>query len=234
MGEMDIYMRRRLVALGGLVAFFIIFVLLIRSCGGDDEQAPTTPVAGTTGPEGPATLSRREYIRQADAICAQANAAVGALDPADPQATQREYRITADELAQLRQLNPERRDPTLRQFLAALSDVVDALDEKATALRQGDTVAAETAQVAIDEAEVEARSLGDEYGFSDCGQFLDAGEAPGGAAPGATGTGTAPPADSGGVAPPADTGTAPPADTGTPPPADGGVQPPGDSGGITP
>ena len=42
--EMDIYMRRRLVALAILVGIIILFILLIRSCGGDDEQAPMTPV----------------------------------------------------------------------------------------------------------------------------------------------------------------------------------------------
>ena len=35
---MDVYQRRRLVALSVLVGVFVILVLLIRSCGGDDER----------------------------------------------------------------------------------------------------------------------------------------------------------------------------------------------------
>jgi hypothetical protein len=231
MGEMDIYMRRRLVALGGLVGFFILFVLLVKSCGGDEETPLTTTPAGTTGPTEATALSRAEYIAQADSICAEANAAVGALDPNDAQATADEYDITRDELAQLKQLTLAKKDATQKDFLAALSDVVRALDDKATAENQGDDLGAGEAQVAIDEAEVEARGLGEDFGFRDCGQFLDAGQAPssGGAAAGTdTSTGT----DTGAVVAPTTTTpvTPAPAPTTTTP-----VAPPADdSGGITP
>ena len=231
MGEMDIYMRRRLVALGGLVAFFIVFVLLVKSCGGDDESPLTTTTAGTTGPTEPTALSRAEYIAQADAICADANAAVGALDPNDSQAAADEYDITRDELAQLKQLTLAKKDATQKDFLAALSDVVDALDEKATALRQGDDLGAGDAQVAIDEAEVEARGLGEDFGFDDCGQFLDAGQAP---SSGAASTGTDTGTDTGGVAV-APTTTTPVTPTPeAPAPVEPTAPPADDSGGITP
>jgi hypothetical protein len=99
-------------------------------------------------------------------------------------------------------------------------------------LDNGDTVASDEAQVAIDTAEVDARAAGERYGFLDCGQFLDAGEGPGDSASGAvdTGTGTAP--ATGGVAPttpaPVPTEPAPvPTEPAPAPPAD-------DSGGITP
>lgn len=231
MGEMDIYMRRRLVALGGLVAFFIIFVLLVKSCG-DEEEAPVTPVA-TTDEVGTALLTRDEYIAQADAICAEANASVAALDPEDPQATADEFEITSGEFAQLRQLQPEETDAALQRFLAALKGVVAALESKSVALDRGDVVGAEEAQVEIDLAEIEARELGDRYGFFDCGQFLDAGQAPGGAG-GATTDPTVDPGAGGVVAPPASTTTTPvtPEPTTTTP-----VTPaptPDDSGGITP
>ena len=42
----------------------------------------------------------------------------------------------------------------------------------------GDTAGADAAQVEIDTAEAEARRLGEQDGFADCGQFLDAGQAP--------------------------------------------------------
>ncbi len=225
--EMDIYMRRRLVALGGLVAFFILFVLLVKSCGGDDEpEAPLTTV-GATGTDGAVALTTEEFIAQADDICAAANAAVGALDPTDPQAVREESQITADELAQLQSLQVEDEDRVLTQFFGFMEDLTAALKSKQVATQRGDTASADEAQLAIDEAEVEARALGERYGFRDCGQFLDAGEAPGGADAETEG---AAPTDTGGVAPvapatpPADT-TAPPTDTA--PPAD-------DTGGITP
>jgi hypothetical protein len=232
--EMDIYMRRRLVALGGLVAFFILFVLLVRSCGDDDEPAaPLTDTAGTTGAEGAVPLSLDEYLVEADNICGPANRQVGALDPNDANATQDEFRITKAELQQLQSLELDQPNRQVTRFLDLLSQVVAALRAKAVALDRNDTVTAEEAQVDIDTNEAEARALGEQIGFTECGQFLDAGQAPagGGGTAGTDTTGT----DTGGVAP-TDTGTAttPPAETTTPPADTTTPAPTDDSGGITP
>ena len=62
----------------------MIVVLLIRSCGGDDEEAPVTPAAGTTGLGGATTLSQAEFVEQADAICLETNTALGSIDDSDP------------------------------------------------------------------------------------------------------------------------------------------------------
>ena len=230
--EMDIYMRRRLVALGGLVLFFILFVLLVKSCGGDDDPAPlNTTTAGATGEGGTAPLSTDEFINEADNICGQANSAVGALDPTDPDAIREEYQITAGELEQLQALQVDDDSRILTQFFSALEDAVAALQSKSQATRSGDTAAADEAQLAIDTAEVEARGLGERYGFSDCGQFLDAGEAPGGAET-ATDTGAATAPETGGIAP--TTPVAPTDDTTAPPADDTGGATPDDTGGVTP
>jgi hypothetical protein len=220
--EMDIYMRRRLVALGGLVAFFIIFVLLVKSCGGDDEPAPLQDTsAGATGEEGVVPPTTEDFIAQADQICAPANAAVGALDPESPTAVREEYQITSDELASLQQLQVEDQSRLLQQFFTEMENVVAALRDKQRAVQAGDTVADGEAQAALDTAEAEARELGSRYGFRDCGQFLDAGEQPRGGNAGAAGTATEP-------TEPTDTGAVPtePAPT-EPAPSD-------DTGGITP
>lgn len=230
--EMDIYMRRRLVALGGLVAFFILFVLVVKSCGDDEEPAPLEPTAGSTDEGGAVPLTPQEFIAQADAICGPANTQVGGIDPTDPDATREEFQITRAELAQLEQLQVDDNSRDLRRFMSALQDVVTALQDKAEAIQAGDTVAEEEAQVAIDTAEVEARAAGEDYGFSECGQFLDAGQAPDGAAD--TGTGTTPPTDTGAVAPPTDTTVTPPAETTTPPTDTGTAPPADDTGGVAP
>lgn len=231
--EMDIYMRRRLVALGGLVAFFIIFVLLVKSCGGDDETAPPQEPVGATGEGGAVPLTTQDFIAQADQICGPANAAVGAIDPESPTAVREEYVATSDELAALQQLQVDDSSRVLQQFFTELENVVAALRDKQRAVQSGDTVADGEAQAALDTAEAEARELGSRYGFRECGQFLDAGEQPGGGGQAATGAETAPPTDTGAVAPPTETGeVAPPTDTGTvTPPDDSGTVPPEDSGG---
>lgn len=230
---MDIYMRRRLVALGGLVAFFIFFVLVVKSCGGDDEPEPVTgPTTGATGQES-TTLTADEYIARADEICATANRSVAEIDPTDTNATQDEFSITRQELRDLQALGPPDDNGGIQRFLSDLSAVVDALRAKSQATKSGDIAAQDAAQLEIDTAEVDAREQGESAGFSECGQFLDAGEeVPAGGANAESGTDTgtvAPSTDPGTAAPPADSGTAtPPADSGTEtPPADSG-------GGITP
>ena len=237
MAEMDIYMRRRLVALGGLVAFFIIFVLLVKSCGGEDEPEPVAPPAetGATG-EGGAALTPEEFIQQADAVCGPANLAVSELDPTDPGAIQEEFEITREELESLESLEQAEPTPDVDRFLSDLSAVVTALRAKAKA---ADPVAQDAAQLEIDTAEVEARESGERAGFADCGQFLDAGETPTG---GGRNADPADPAETGAVAPEteAHVDPAPETDTGTvTPPADdtGTVTPPADDtggGGIAP
>ena len=231
--EMDIYMRRRLVALGGLVAFFIIFVLLVKSCGGDDEApAPLSDPAGATGEGGAVPLTTEDFIAQADEICGPANAAVGALDPEDPDAVRDEYRITSQELAALQQLQVDDSSRVLQQFFAAMEDLVAALRDKQRAVAAGDTAADAEAQLAVDTAEVDARELGSRYGFRECGQFLDAGEQPGGGGGNAAATGTEP-----GTVPtepvvPTETTPAAPTDTGAAPTEPAPTEPaPEDSGG---
>ncbi len=233
MAEMDIYMRRRLVALGGLVLFFILFVLLVKSCGGDDEAEPvsTAPLTGTTGATG-AALSEEDFILQADEICGPANDQVGSLDPTDTNATQDEFAITSDELASLEALELAEPSPNIERFLADLSAVVSGLKDKAQAVKSGDIAAQDAAQLEIDTAEVDARAAGERAGFSECGQFLDAGEGSSGGG-GGGGAAVAPTAPADPAAPAAPTAptepTAPTAPTTPTEPA-----PPDTGGGITP
>jgi hypothetical protein len=182
--------------------------------------------------DGAVPLSLDEYIIAADDICGPANRQVGALDPTDPNATQDEFRITKAELRQLQSLELDQPDRQITRFLDLLSQVVAALRAKAVALDRNDTVTAEEAQVDIDTNEAEARALGEQIGFAECGQFLDAGQAPaagGGDTAGTDTTGT----DTGTVAPtdtttPAPTTTTPAPTTTTPAPTDdsgGGISP---------
>lgn len=237
MAEMDIYMRRRLVALGGLVAFFIFFVLVVKSCGGDDEPEPvaTTP-AGATGETG-AALTVDQFIEEADNICAPANLQVSQIDPTATDATQQEYAITRDELSQLQTLELAENSQPINKFLNDLASVVAGLQAKSQATKSGDVAAQDAAQLDIDTAEVAGRESGEQAGFADCGQFLDAGEAPpAGGGGGGKNSATEPTTDTGGGVAPTDTTTPPATDT-TPPATD--TTPPANpddpgGGGITP
>src|SRR5688572_22795752 len=99
---MDVYQRPRLVALSGIAVVFILFVLLIRSCGGDDDETTPTPLAGATGTGGVTVLPRADYIAQADAICREANTQFAGVGESDPvQSDTEKAQIISGELQQL-------------------------------------------------------------------------------------------------------------------------------------
>lgn len=226
--EMDIYMRRRLVALAVIVGIFILFVLLIRSCGGDDDTAPLTPVGGN---EGPQPLSQAEHIAQADAICAEVNSSIDRIDPADEDANLQELELTQSALQRIQALNPAETPQPLNRFLNAMNQLVTALDNRQTAIDRGDTVAQAEAETQVAAAREKAQRNASRYGFTECGEF---------GSPGTDVTETGDDADTGGaVAPPPESTAPPPAETAppeqtAPPPDDGsgGVTP--DSGGLSP
>ncbi len=252
---MDVYQRRRLVALSALAGIFIILVLLIRSCGGDDEEQPIAPVAGATGLSGATALALPDYIAQADAICLEANnnlAEVDATDAATAAAEQAE--IVTSELQQLQTLPaPTEGEDDVQAFLDALERLAIAYDDLATATERGDETAAADFEVTIDETSAEVLDAANTVGFEVCGDPSQVGETnvtgDGGGgndsdeATDTTDTGGAAPTDTGVVpeTPPADTVTPPATDdtaTGAPtPPTD--TAPPADtgdasSGGVSP
>lgn len=184
----------------------------ISACGGDDEEpAPETAATGTTEV---VALTTESLIRQGDAICAEVNAAVGAIDnsTADDttKASQREniYDGLAARLGDLG--TPSDGDPPT-EVIAAIQELADGT---------GDT---ETLMAAADE-----------YGFTACAEAPAATASPI-TSPGGDGTeGTGSPED---YTPPATEAPPATAPEPTPPPnTGGGVAPPtggGEGGGSS-
>ena len=174
--------RRPYVALaGGVVAA----VLLASGCGGS-ETAPVVPVQGASGASGAqgVALSKDQFIQQADAICGEANAALGGLSSAtvgngaETQAAQ-ELQIVRSELTSMQALTPPSEDrSTLDAFLSSLKDEVSALDAKKAALDQGGDPSAADSELAS--AKSSAQSAAQDYGFKACGSGAEAPSTPGG------------------------------------------------------
>jgi hypothetical protein len=240
---MDVFQRRRLVALSIVAVLFIVLVLLIRGCGGDDEPTVIAPVAGATGVGGATALTQAGYIDQADAACLEANTSLASVDQADPAtAATEEGQILAGELESLQTLPaPEEGADDLDAFLSALQDQVASYGELVTALERGDDTAAAEIQTTIDEAATKAQEAASAFGLDVCGDLSQTGESSGGqetttggaetateTTPVAPTETTAPPV----VAPPADEGGVVPATPAPTAPADGGTD--SGSGGITP
>jgi hypothetical protein len=241
---MDVYQRRRLVALSAIAAIFIVFVLLIRSCGGEDEPTPVTPVAGATGTGGATVLPQSDFIDEADAICLEANTQLAAVDESDPvQAANDKGQIVAGELQQLQTLAPpDDGTKKLDKYLSSLEKAAAAYQDLATAAERGDDTAISGLEVTIDEAFTDAGDAADSFGFKACGNLKKVGEADSGETSSETTTDTGET-----VAPattvPAPTTTTPPVEpaptdtdsgTVTPPAEDTGGTEDSSSGGVSP
>jgi hypothetical protein len=167
----DVYQRRRLVALSSVVGVFVLVVLIVSGGGDDEGVAPVTAATGPTGVQEVEPLAKGEYIAQADAICTEANASLEGDEAEDlAQAAQRETRIMARQLRNLRQLPPPRRDRNLaNSYLRALRAQVDGLRDRQLALERDDGAALVEVDARLAEAESEAQEAASEFGFEVCG-----------------------------------------------------------------
>jgi hypothetical protein len=151
-------------------------VSLIASGCGDSSSAPVTGVSGASGASGPGgstALTKSAFIKQADAICAEANSAIGSLSGGSTtedeslQASQ-ELDITRSELQSLQSLSPPDEDrSTLEDFLNALKKEVDALTDLNGAVAAGGDTS--TADAALATAKSDAEEAATAYGMKDCG-----------------------------------------------------------------
>ena len=147
----------------------MVAAFVLAACGGDDS--PEQPIVIPTESSTTGSLDKDDFIAEADAICAEANAAINEFADAGQGLT------AASEIADLRQsviddleaLGPPEDDrATFDEFLTAMEGQVEAGEKIALALeRQSDTTEFETElQTAKDEAATAASS----YGFEECGQ----------------------------------------------------------------
>lgn len=177
---MDIYQRRRLVALSAVAVVFIILVLLIRSCGGDDEPAPVTPLSGATGTSGVTALSQADYIAQADQVCLEANTALAAVDDSDAEAAAAERgQILTSQLETLQTLAlapGEDGEKKLASFLSAIEEQVVDYGDLITASERGDETQVVELDASIDESEADAEKAAKKFGFENCGDLSKVGE----------------------------------------------------------
>jgi hypothetical protein len=242
---MDVYARRRLVAILAVVLVLVLIGVAVAG-GGDDEAEPTiTTVTGASSPGTTTALSKDEFIDEADDICEESAVAIENLASDDPEQLARQELSTVEgQLDSLRSLAPPEEDQDeLDDFFAALEDLVDALDTRALALERADDTAASEAESDISAAETELADAADAYGFTECGTTGEAGseaDATGGdsaiAEPGAVTP--AAPAPSTTPAPAPAPAPAPSDSGGTPDPSSGGAGGgsggTGDSGGVAP
>jgi hypothetical protein len=217
---MDVYQRRRLVALAGVVVV-IGLIVAIASAGGDGGS-DITPVETTTTQ----ALSKGDFINSADSICAETATTIANLSGTDTaQDAQQELDNTKSELQQIRSLpQPQEGSSDLDAFFTALKDQIRSLSKQQKAAQSGDTATLASIQTQLDAAEGNVREAAAAYGFKRCGK------------PGSPTTGggggpatTSPPAST--VPAPTTTPVAPTTTAPVTPPSGGGTGDTGGSGG---
>ena len=158
---------------GALVA------LVIAGCGGGgDETETTTPTV-----EEPAALTKDEVIDQGDGICAEVNAAVGALtssETAEASSTEESEKIAnlyTGMVERLQELGtPEGDEGDYAKFMEAAEELAKVEGEAKLAAEREDLPALEEANTEAAAALEEFQSQAAIYGFEDCSE--DPGELP--------------------------------------------------------
>jgi hypothetical protein len=154
-----------------LLLLAALVALAVAGCGGGGE---TTEAAATT--EEPRKLTKAELIEQGDDVCAETNAAVGALDsepeesavPATVEKTANLYMGMVEGLQELG--TPEGAESGFTSFMEAAEELAKVEGEVRLAAEREDTAAlgeaATEATPALEEFETQAEA----YGFEECSQ----------------------------------------------------------------
>lgn len=175
--------RRAYVSVVGGLA--VAAALITAGCG-DSNPAPVVSVSGPSGASGgggSSALTKADFIKQADSICQEANSAIASLSgganiDATTQASQ-ELEITRSEQQSLESLTaPSQDSSTLKDFLAAIKNEVDALTSLSSAVASGGDTSAADSELAG--AKSNAQSAATSYGFQDCANAKTPPTQPGG------------------------------------------------------
>ncbi len=171
----------------GIAPALILFSVLLAGCGGDDDGGDLTVDADSLVP------SKRDYIVQADTICANVQQGIETQAEVEFRISSKDFTVTPageivfkpgrrpsdaqieafgaetvvpafrDQLADLRALTPPSGDE------ATVAEIYDAADRGIDALRADPSLFIDSDAVRAELAE--ARRLGRAYGFFDCGTY---------------------------------------------------------------
>jgi hypothetical protein len=170
----------------------LLAVLAIAGCGGDDGEETTAPA--TPPPVETTALSKEELLAQGDAICAEVNAAVGALASTEAGGESTEaaelYVGMVDRLQDLGP--PSEEDPAYGEFIGDAEELAQAESDVELAAERGDEEGLVSAEAEADDALSSFQEAASSYGFEQCGEGPSAVPASGTAAPGEPGVEEAP------------------------------------------
>jgi hypothetical protein len=159
--------RTILLLLAALVA------LVIAGCGGGGDETET---AATTTTEEAQKLTKSELIEQGDDICAETNAAVGALDSepeeaAVPETIEKTANLYTGMVERLQELGaPEGAESKFTSFMEAAEELAKVEGEVKLAAEREDTAALGEAATEATPALEEFQTQAEAYGFEKCSE----------------------------------------------------------------
>ena len=119
------------------------------------------------------TLSKEQFIKQADSICAEVNAAVGTVDASQTdtgnQVSQRAL-LYNGMIERIQGLGSPSDDAGLAEFFTAGNQLVSAEKDAQASAEQNDAAGLASAESDADTALSSFQSAATSYGFKDCGQ----------------------------------------------------------------
>jgi hypothetical protein len=156
--------------------------LAVAGCGGGDDTT-TTGAGGASGASGSAPLSKEEFISQANAICADANGQIQALE-APPQNAQsvtevvpfleQGFAIASDSATRLEALTPPSELQSERDKLVADTNKQKALTEKLIAAAKADDASQfQALSQQIDAIDKRDDAIARSIGVTECAKNVD-------------------------------------------------------------
>jgi hypothetical protein len=156
-----------------LLLLAALAALLVAGCGGGGGEESTETTATT---EEPKKLSKAELIEQGDDICAEVNAAVGALSSevetsSIPETSEKTSNLYIGMVERLQELGtPEGAESSFSSFMESAEELAKVEGEVKLATEREDTEAlgeaSSEATPALEEFETQAET----YGFKQCGE----------------------------------------------------------------
>jgi len=157
-----------------LLLLAVLAALLVAGCGGGGGDETTDETAATT--EEPQKLSKAELIEQGDDICAETNAAVGALSSeieasSIPETAEKTSNLYIGMVEGLQELGaPEGAESSFTSFMEAAEEFAKVEGEVKLAIEREDSEALGEASSAAGPALEEFETQAETYGFEECSE----------------------------------------------------------------
>jgi hypothetical protein len=156
-----------------LLLLALLVSLVAAGCGGGGDETTDATVATT---EEPQKLSKAELIEQGDGICAETNAAVGALSGSETEASSSDQdekvaNLYTGMIERLQELGaPEGAESSYSEFMEAGEELAKVEGEMKLAAEREDVAALEEAKIESEPQLEEFQERASDYGFEDCSE----------------------------------------------------------------